>query len=472
MSLRHVLPYVAIVLVGQAVLDAGPAIVAEREGGMGLGSALIAAQVAQIAGIVFGAVLAVVLVDRRSAEAALLCGAFLYYAGLMATGVAPMGSLVTVVAGMGVAGVGFGGMLTAAFSAAAAVRDPRARIAAVLLLLAAPIAARIAVGWAFAAGPAAFVVGGAAVVGVAVAAARRTDLAPRRISSSNDSPEREARSVGSVAWPAVVLGVGTMLSIAGADPSRLSASLIAGSLGMGGFDSIDVARGAVFAAGMLLLLAGAAMLLTAAERAVRIAAPGLLLVGLAGSGVAAAVTQAMTAGRMPDGSSVLIGAVGAATGGVGLVTGGMLIVRGREARLPALIGSATVTAACALGWLTLNGQRPEPGDVMPVIVVGLAGIALGLVAVALRVALTEVPAPQRAQAAGAGVVAAVIGSALGALIGAGEGVNTLTADPRAFPIGLGGFVIAGVAAIAVVAALRDVGASGTPGEARVSRTPS
>src|SRR5690606_29807962 len=186
MSLSRMLLYAAILAIGQAVLDAGPAIVAEREGGMGLGSALIAALVTQIAGIVLGATLAGYIVDRRSPAAAMLVGAYLYYVGLMATGIAPMGSLGTVVAGMGIGGAGFGAMLTAAFAVAATIDAPRTRAAAVVLLLTAPIVARAVVGAAFGAGPLALLVGGAAVVGLAVVAVRVTGHTPRRVAAPDD----------------------------------------------------------------------------------------------------------------------------------------------------------------------------------------------------------------------------------------------------------------------------------------------
>jgi hypothetical protein len=272
----------------------------------------------------------------------------------------------------------------------------------------------------------------------------------------------------------VVLAIGAMLAVAGADPSRLSASLIAGTLGMGGFDTIDLTRAALFAIGTALLLVGAAVLLAGADRTVRIAVPGLLLVGVSGAGIAAALTQATTAGRMPDGTWVLIGAASLVGGGLGLAIGGMLLARGGGRRPPAIIGSATLTAACALGWVTLLGQRPEPGDVTSIILIGTAGLALGLAASALRLALTEVDPRQRGLAAGAGVVAAVIGSALGGLIGAGEGLNTLGGEPRGVAIGLVGFIIVAAAAVAVVAALPGGGRPGRgnlPEGDRLSQAP-
>jgi hypothetical protein len=462
MPLIRILPYVAILLVGQAVLDAGPAIVAEREGGMGLGSALIGALVTQVAGIVLGATVAGSIVDRRSTAAAMLSGAFLYYVGLMAIGIAPMGSLGTVMAGMGVAGIGFGGMLTAAYSVAAGIDSPRDRAAAVVLLLAAPIAARVAVGSAFAAGPTAFLVGGAAIVGLALVAVRRAGATPPRVHAPSDTGPAP-RSAGPAVLSGALLAAGALLAVAGVDPSRLSASLIAGTLGMGGFETIDTARAALFAAGMVLLLAGAAALLAGADRTVRAAAPGLLLVGLSGSGIAAALTQAMTAGRIPDATWVLIAAATAVGGALGLATGGTLIARGGEGRVPAVIGSAALTVACALGWLTLMGQRPDTGDAMPIILVGLAGLGLGLAASALRLALTDVDPHRRGQAAGAGVVAAVIGSALGGMIGAGEGLSTLGGEADGVAIGLIGFLVAAAVAVAVAATLPRAGHAGRRG---------
>jgi hypothetical protein len=473
MSLSRLLLYAAILVIGQAVLDAGPAIVAEREGGMGLGSALIAALVTQIAGIVLGATLAGHVVDRRSPAAAMLAGAYLYYVGLMATGIAPMGSLGTVVAGMGIAGAGFGAMLTAVFSVAATVDGPRMRAAAIVLLLAAPIAARAVVGTAFGAGPAALLVGGAAVVGLAVVAVR-LGRTPRGVSAPHGRSGAPRRSGAAAALSGAVLAMGAVFAVAGADPSRLSASLIAGIVGMGGFDTIDTARPILFGIGAALLLAGAAAMLARADRTARVAVPGLLLAGISGSGIMAALTQASTAGRLPDGTDLLIGAAVAIGGVLGLAIGGLLLARGRDRRRPAVIGSAALAGVCAIGWLALLGQRPDPGDILSIVLIGAAALALGLVASSLRLALTEVEPRQLGLAAGAGVVAAVLGSALGGLIGAGEGLNTLDGEGRGAAIGLVGFVVAAAAAIVVAATLPRGSARAPVGvgeEGRLSRPP-
>ena len=471
MSLSRMLLYAAILAIGQAVLDAGPAIVAEREGGMGLGSALIAALVTQIAGIVLGATLAGYVVDRRSPAAAMLAGAYLYYVGLMATGIAPMGSLGTVVAGMGIGGAGFGAMLTAAFAVAATIDAPRTRAAAVVLLLTAPIVARAVVGAAFGAGPVALLLGGAAVVGLAVVAVRVTGHTPRRVAAPDDPAAAPLRSAVAATGLGVVLAIGAVFAVAGADPSRLSASLIAGIFGMGGFDTINTARPVLFGIGAALLLTGAVALLARADRTVRVAVPGLLLAGISGSGIAATLTQASLAGRLPDATAALMAAATTIGGLIGLALGGTLLARGLDRRRPAIIGSASLAAACALGWLTLLGQRPEPGALVPIILVGVAALALGLVASALRLALAEVDARQLGLAAGAGVVAAVLGSALGGLIGAGEGLNTLDGEARDIAVGLIGFVVAAAAAVAVVAALPVRPGKRPAGEDRLSQPP-
>lgn len=453
MPLSRILPYVAILLVGQAVLDAGPAIVAEREGGMGLGSALIGARVTQVAGVVLGATLAGHVVDRWSVRAATLSGAFLYYVGLMATGVAPMGSLGTVMAGLGVAGVGFGAMLTAAFAVAAALDSQKARAGGLVLLLAAPIGTRVVVGAAFAAGPPALLVGAAAVVGLAVIAVRLGGNVPLAAvvpgGRSLATPGRAAVSVASV----VVLAVGALLAVAGADPSRLSASLFAGPLGLSGLETIDAARAVLLAIGMGLLLLGATGTLAGGGHTVRNAVLGLLLVGFAAAGIAAAVTQATTAGRLPDGTSVLIGASAAVGAGLGLATGWMLLVRGRGPRTPAIIGSTILAATCAIGWVTLLGERPAPGAVSSIVLVGTAAAGLGLAASALRFVLAEVEPHHRGLAAGAGAAAAVIASVLGGMVGGAEALNTLGGESRAVAIGLAGLLVAAAAAVAVAAIL-------------------
>jgi MFS family permease len=204
---------------------------------------------------------------------------------------------------------------------------------------------------------------------------------------------------------------------------------------------------------VVLLLAGAAALVAGTDRTVRAAVPAVFLVGLAGAGIAAMLTQAMTAGRIPDATSVLIGAATALGGAIGLATGGWLVAHGRTGRVPAVIGSAGLTVACALGVLTVTGQRPDPGAALPLTLIGIAGLGLGLAASALRLALTDVEPHRRGLAAGAGVVAAVSGSALGGMIGAGEGLNMLRGDVDGVAIGLIGFVVAAAVAVALAATL-------------------
>ena len=460
MPLPRTLSHVAILLVGQAVLDAGPAIVAEREGGMGLGSALIAAAVMQVAGIVLGAILAGLVADRRSVAPALLTGALLFYVGLLATGIAPMGSLVTVVAGMGIAGVGLGSLLTAAFFDAASLPAPRDRAMAVALLLATPIAARLVVGVAFAIGPLAFVVSGAAVVGLAILAVRLPGAASRDDDAPIAAPP--ATSTGRTMVSAAILGLGTLLIVAAADPSRLSASLLVGIVGDSGLQSLDTARAAMGAIGVALILGGTAMLRAGAVRSVRVAAPGLFLVGFAGAGMIAAMTQALTSGRVPGGTAALIGAIGALAAWAGLALGGALSVGPRGHWFPALTGSATLASTCAAGWLLLLGPRPQPGAVAPILLIAIAGFAVGVAVVALRLALAEVHPARRGLAAGAGVAAATIGSAVGGLLGAGEGVALVGSAARGLAVGLVAFVLAAAAATVIGAALRH---AGSPGDA-------
>lgn len=453
MLLHRTLPYAAILLVGQAILDAGPGIVAEREGGMGLGSALIAASVTQLAGIVVGAVLGGPVADRRPAAVAPVTGALLCYAGLLVTGIAPMGSLATVVTGMGIAGIGFGVLLAAAFADAATLAVPRDRAMAMGLLLAAPIAARLVAGTAFILGPAAFVAAGATVVGLAILVVRLPDGATREHAPSGRASA--AGSVGRSVLAAAMLGLGTLLSVAAADPSRLSASLLVGIVGSTAIETLDAARAAMALIGVTLILAGAATLLSGGERVTRVAAPALALIAFAGAGMTAALTQALTAGRPPDGAAAVIGAIGTLAGLAGLALGGALAVGPRGPWFPLATGGATLVSTCAAGWLLLLGQRPEPATIAPILLVGLVAFAVGVAAVALRLALADVHPTRRGRAAGAGVAAVGVGAAVGGLLGAGEGVAVVTGAPGGAGIALVGFVLAAVAATVLSAPLRE-----------------
>src|SRR5919108_3353004 len=167
MRLIHIAPHVGLLLIGQAALDALPLVVARYEGGMGPGSALIVAYVLEVGGIALGAAAAAYLVDRGWASAALVLGAVLFAVGLIAALTAPMGALGWVVGGVGVAGSGFGLIVTTAFAVAASLSRQH-RPFAIMLLLIALLAARIATGAMMSAGPITLTLASALVLAISV----------------------------------------------------------------------------------------------------------------------------------------------------------------------------------------------------------------------------------------------------------------------------------------------------------------
>ncbi len=470
MRLRHILPLVVLLLVAQAVIDAGPAIIAEREGGMGLGSALIGAYVMQSSGLVLGAILGGYVADRGTPAAAGLVGALLYYIGLMTTGMSPMGALASVMAGMGLAGVGHGLLLTAAFSAAAHV-DGRSRVIAIAVLVAVPLMARAMVGSALAAGPAALVIGAGVVVALAAVFAR-SSLAERGRGAAVAAAQLPSHGSGRAATlGGAMLAVGLLLAIAGVEPSRLSAALVVGPFGAGSLGTLDAARLVMLGVGMALVLAGMATALGGRHATPHVWLPvaALALLVMAATGIGSAVTQAMTAGRLVEGAALLTAAVVPFAGVVGLTVAAASLARGVGPGGMAVAGSGLVVGGAALGLAVLTGQRPSTGDAAAVALIGLVGFGAALATTALRLALADVAPGARGLAAGAGVAAAGIGVSLGSMIGAGEGIAMLSGGVRGPAAGSSALLAAAVLAAVVTVGLlrvRSVGARAEWGAGR------
>src|SRR5919106_3870138 len=133
-----IIPYAILVLVAQAGVDAIPGVVAIREGGMGLGSALILGQAVQVAALPLGAIGAAWIVDRGPRHAAVLPGAVLLGAGFLSVNFQTVGDLGWVLVAQAMAGAGIGAILTAAFASAAAVSISNRPLAIAVLLLAGP----------------------------------------------------------------------------------------------------------------------------------------------------------------------------------------------------------------------------------------------------------------------------------------------------------------------------------------------
>ncbi len=445
MSATRILPYAALLLVAQVALDTAPTIVAEREGGMGLGSALIIGSVAQVAVLALGATAAAHVVDRRSGGAALIAGAVLLYAGLMAVGTAPMGALTWLTAAFAVAGLGYGAILTVAFATAAAVA-PRSRGVAIGLLLAAVLVARLVAGTVWAFGPIVLVVVGGAVVVLSVLSVRSGSAVVVEQGSHGALPAGRAISAG------VLLGLGTLLAVAGADSSRLVAALLAGFLGVGGFETLDTARTVMLGLGLPLLVIGMTVLIgrTGVDRGARWSTPALALATIAALGTSSAMSLVSLYGRSPDGA--VAASVAAVWGGaLGLAAAAWSSARGVDRRAPGMVGGGVIFSVSVVALVVLAGGRPADGDIIPVALIGGSAIGLGLVAVVLRLVLAEVPSQQRGLAAAAGVVAVSVGSVIGSTLGVGQGVRLVSGDASGFAPGAALVVIAAAASVVLIA---------------------
>jgi hypothetical protein len=458
MRLIHIASYVGLLVIGQTALDASPLVVAAQEGGMGPGSALIVAYVLQAGGIALGAAAAAYLVDRGSIATALIAGAVVFAGGLIAAMTAPMGALGWVIAGLGVAGSGFGLILTAAFSTAAGV-GLRGRPIAIMLLLLALLAARVGTGAVVVAGPLVLTVAAAIVVAISVLLAGLSGLA-RTNASVGPAAAGEARhrlSGGAALLGGLLLAAGVVGTLAGADTSRVSAFALAGSLGAGSLDVLDFVRTGMVVGGLAMVVGGSTVLFRRLRPDTGLvwAGPVIGLAALTTAGMGTGLTLAVTLGGTSSGreGAVVAGLAVIGGSGFGLLLGGWWLARGGASHVVAIAGTLILLGGSALGLIALSGTASVPADVFVAAgVLGLSGFGGALVAVALRLVLAESAAHQRGLAAGAGVVAASFGSALGSLIGTGAATRWLTGDPNAIPTGV--VVLAAAAVGAVAAVLR------------------
>ena len=465
MRLLHILPYAAMILLAEAAAGSVPAIVAAREGGMGLGSALIVGQASQVAGIALGAVVAAHLVDRRSIHAALIVGALLYYGGLIGVGHQPAHLLGWVVVILALAGAGLGMVLTAAFSAAAGL-EARERPFGVALVLLAPLAAQLLAGNpVFQAGITTLVVLAAVVVGGSVFIAW-SGRGSRAVLERAPRPD-QGLGAGVALAGGGLLAIGVLATLLAIEPSRVSAALLAGALGAG-FASLDGVRLGLLLVGLLAVGAGVALLWVRARpsRATVAAAAASASAALAVAGLVAVAGFAMPRElSIPDSRGGAIGELAALLGGAaGLGSGAWLLARGMRSRTVAMAGALLLAVLSVALFAGDEVVLRSSGFVGPIVAIAATALGGGLTAVALRVVLAEAPIAERGLAASAGVAAAAFGAMVGLMLGAAEGGTRAIGAAAGISVGSIVLVAAALVAVGVVAALPTRrAADATPG---------
>lgn len=459
MRLLRIAPHAFAILVAQAALEAMPAVIAMREGGMGLGSALILGQAAQVAAVATGAAVAAYVVDRRSAQAAMLAGAVLLGAGLILVGLLPLGELIWVLLAQVLAGTGFGIILTASFASAATMADG-VRPLAIALLLLAPLPARSVIGILFTGGPLVLTVAAGIVLAISLLVVRPPHPASLEGSAgvkASPEPGRVALSGRGATLGGLLTGFGVLATIVGADGSRVSAALLAGLFGLAQLEVLDALRAGMLLTGLVLMLGGAALLLRGQRlhRRTLAAVPPILLVALAGSGIGAALRFAAPTGEIVPGERTisLVGAAVLIGAALGILLGGLWVVRSGRPQVVATLGSAILACATVLGVAALVIPVPAlTGLVVVAALLAVIGVGGGIAASALRLLLADAPSHQHGLAAAAGVVAASFGSALGTTIGNSQDVGFGTGETGAISLGL--LLLALAAAAAAVSAWR------------------
>ena len=456
MRLMHIVPYAVLILLGEAAIGSVPGIVATREGGMGLGSALIMGQAAQVAGIAFGAILAAHLVDRWSVQIALVGGALAYYGGLIGIGHQPSHHLGWVIVVLGLGGAGLGMVLTAALSAAAGV-TARQRPLAVAVVLIATLAAGLLVGNAvFLPGATSLVIVAAIIVGGAVVLAwyARGASVPERAARFRSS-ERPGLSIGLTLAVGGLLALGVLATLWGIEPSRVSVAMVAGSVGAAA--SLEGLRLGLVLLGLAAVAAGAVLLwirarptaatlrAAAASAATALAAAGLLTI------MGFAVPRELSP---PDSRGGPVGEVAALAGGAaGLVIGAWLLARGVRPRTLASVGSLILAALSVVLLASAGTLLQSSGAAGPIAAIGITAFGGGFAAIALRVLLAEAPIAERGFAAAAGVAAAAFGGMAGLMVGAGEGMALAIGAAQGMSTGLMFLVAASLVSIGLALVL-------------------
>ncbi|MBA2632887.1 MAG: hypothetical protein H0U86_07820 [Chloroflexi bacterium] len=452
--------FAILVLVAQAAVEAMPGVVMAYHGGMGIGSALILPQVAQVAAAAPAAAASAYFIVRNSSSAALLPGALLLAAGVVSVGLQPTEDLASLVYGHMLAGLGMAVILTAAFAYVA--EDALNRPLGVTLLLMAPLAARSAVGTVVAGGSAALVAAAAIVVALSLLVAHlaaRPSLGQQAFASGVSDDRHPAISGRTAALGGVLTAIGLLAAFAGFDSNLVLVGLLTAPLGPQRFEALEAWRLGMLVGGLLLVAAGAWVLLVGQHFGGRVlaAVTAIGLVALSTSAMTAVIRIATALGAISTlvgGLAILgVAALGGAVLGVALA-GFWLQGRGRPETV-ATVGVVLLACAVALSIVIVSPLAVQPPEYAPVAVVGTLGLSAGVAAGALRLVLAEAAPHQRPLAAGGGVVAALAGSTFGSLIGTGAAGGLATGDPS--PISPGLSIIAAAAAVAAILVVRLVG---------------
>lgn len=431
-----------LALIGIATIEALPGVIAAQAGGSGPGSALLLGQAVQAACVVVGAMLSIATQERHAVAPRIDVPAVLLAMAVGAVFLNEHADLGWIVVIGALAGIGLGWLLTAAVLRA--MSSPASeRPVYVGLVLLAPLLARAATGW----------LGGAGLTGVAAAApvlllVAMVETARRRAEAPDAGvglpvPRESALAVAIVA-------IGVVAVVAGADPSRVLTTMLAGPVGIT-FDAIDAWRSGFLIVGVALVLGGSLAVgrHTGLERMGGGAVASLGLLSLAASGAGALLvfsvpTGPILSGERAVGVVALAGLIGSGVG-IGLVT--MTGVARRRPPITAAVGAAMLVAAVATVAGVLSG--PGGGVATASVLSTTVGLSGGVSSAALWLGLAERPASQRGVAAAMGMAAVTVGLALGPSLARAAAVPASGVDVG---IGSGGLVV-GVAAIAALAAV-------------------
>jgi hypothetical protein len=429
-----------VALLGSITIDALPGVIAAQEGGMGPGSALLLGQAVQLACWVVGAALSLLAASNHSRWMLTAPGMLL----ILAVGSVALNEhadLGWIALAQALAGLALGWLMTAALLRTVPTLEADRPLALALVLLA-PVVARGVTGWLERSG----------LIGLSVAALATLVIAQRIDAQTPDRPARHGREARARVTPSAVLGVlavsaGLVAALAGVDPSRVLPTMLIGPFGALSLDAIDASRATFLVIGIVLLIAGAGIVATHVPLQPRLTAAvlALALISLAASGAgtllaAAAPAEGIMLGERAVSLVTLVGLMGT---GAGIALATLASIARRRPALTAAIGATGLAIVSGISLVVLTADTANGAAAVLSAPLGLAG---GLTAAALWLALLGAAPSLHAVAAAVGTAATTVGLALGPSVARAQDVG-----------GAGGFG-AGAASGAVVIAIASVAA--------------
>lgn len=422
-SIRTVAGVALVTFLALVAVEAMPAVIAQQEGGSGPGSALVLGQAIQVASVLIGTAIAAASLSRQPPRAIIVPAFIVLASAIGSLALNDHASMAWIIAAHTLAGLSLGLILTAAFALAAATHAA-IRPAAIGLVLIATVGARVAIGIPDRGGL-------PALAGLSVAAlviAWRIGATTVDASTSDQSRTRNGIA-GTPIVGVLVAALGVLATLAGADSSGVAATMLGRPLALNSLDALVAWRSALLVAGLGLFVVGVGAITRHArvERSTLAAAAGVALVSLSAAGATALLVFSEPLSSITPGERAItaVGLAGVAGTTAGVVLGGAWSDgRWRRSRrglvAPVVMVGATTLAIVAVHAPT-NVGTPGLSTLAAAV-----GIGAGATLTALWLQLSAAGPGGPAIAMAFGVVAAALGSGLGASVARADALAAMT----------------------------------------------